>query len=293
MSFARVGDSLYAVGGVKMDEELAYLHEPGSLLPDLYCISLSTPLKNSHVKSKSSMNGGKYFPVAVEIDGRIYALSSPLSPIGGDTVDFSFEVYDPPADKWTPLKSLPFLRSHLSSIHGYAYVVIGNKLCISTGDMSCAYDIEHDKWEPCELFLDFQRERVTPRPRYDDFSPPFPFVGKAIVHKKDILVCNIPDLEPPIVAFRIVDGKAEEMRPLLNCMRMPRGEVFDIVELGGGYFSVMLFEGIMVDLREYLTFVTFKLSKTGLICGQLWKSTWRVGLGKKGRTCRPIYSFTL
>lgn len=162
-SFVQVGDLIYAAGGFKTDEEdpeYSFI-APRNLPREFCCISLSTPLENSRAEYKYPMHGGKYNPLIEKIDGLIYVLSAPRPRYGADIVDNWFEVYHPLEDRWVRLRAPPFLeKKRYSAMFFYSYVVIGAKLCVSSGEYSCVYDTKLKRWEACELFSDFMPQEV-------------------------------------------------------------------------------------------------------------------------------------
>ncbi|XP_027066287.1 uncharacterized protein [Coffea arabica] len=245
------------------------------------------------------MHGAKYYPLVEEIDGRIYVLSGPLPNYGSpDIVDIGFEVYYPSEDRWADLPIPPFLEkgSYFEMFRGFfSYVVIGSRLCVSTGEYACAFDTVQWEWEACELFSDFM---LQPAERYvqhlDGCGPPFSFEKKAILYKDNIFLCIIPAFHPPVNAFQICDEKAVKMPLLLD--GMPGGVAVDLVDLGDDYFTVMLFEDETDRHAEDLTIVTFKLLSErrgdgALSCALV--STRTCNATENGFTVSPIYSFIL
>ncbi|XP_027072514.1 uncharacterized protein LOC113775161 [Coffea eugenioides] len=262
MSLIHTGGLVYVVGGVKADEEERHLYEPGRLPREFSCISLSTPLGNSRAEIKCPMHGAKYFPLIEEIDGCIYVLSGPLPSYGSpDIIDIGFEVYYPSEDRWADLPIPPFLKKGSYSImfRGFfSYVVIGSRLCVSTGEYACAFDTVQWEWEACELFSDFPIQPAEHFVRHlDGCGPPFPFEKKAILYKDNIFLCIMPAVHLPVCLFQICDGKAVKMPLLLD--GIPNGGAVDLVDLGNDYFAVMLFEYETEGQAEDLTIVTFKL----------------------------------
>lgn len=315
MGFVRTRDLLYGVGGAILDEKLSYLLNQDFLVRELRFTHLP-PGGNSylHRKTTSSMRWGKHFPIVVEIGDLIYALSQPPF-LDSGLRDRVFEVYDPSKDEWTSLDGPPFLDTDTAYYMPYSYVVIGKKLCVSTRGASCAFDTENRTWGACDLFSDYYgsddlsseesygSDDPSSEERYnimrllpleecpDQIGFPFPFVRNAIFYE-DFLLCNVPYSKPPVVAFKILNGKVVRKLPLLD-NGIQRGPNTNFVDLGGGEFCLVCQRRRWDDGSVELTVVKFKVRKGedgGLGCADVTESTFKFSTAP---VCMSTYAFAL
>lgn len=200
----------------------------------------------------------------------------------------SFEVYDPRTDTWSSLRSPPlFIESNEyfcgGTTHQLSYVVIGNKLCISSRHASFAYDTVGGRWKPCKLFEGFngdvgrgERGVEVSSNEFQDVlhvarkipcGPPFSFRQGAILYDDDVLLCaaTAPLLA---VAYQMDRGKVVKQQGFLLA-DAPDISCDFLVNLGGGYFCCICQNKYKDEAN--LSLVTFKISKLG---GVLKRNPW-------------------
>ncbi|KAL3506638.1 hypothetical protein ACH5RR_032020 [Cinchona calisaya] len=288
-----LGTRLYYLGGEDRDDRNSFTPFSGYFLShDLLYFDLCEMQNQCSCSSYSfgymvhrlpRMQSGKAKPIVVEIGGKLYVLAG--APYNCDSIpNPSFEVFDPCDNSWSTLESPPLLvrsskyfvggnREHLS------FVVIGNRLCVSSEHASFAYDIMENKWEACKLFDDFRpcyrglhssysfRGNVLGRNPWERNAdeivcgPPFAFAGGAILYDEDILICVEP-FSYPVIAYQMVDGKVFRKQELLPEI-IPRTSFFSLVQLGEGYFCYTYSMDPKEDDEPNLSIVSFEVSKVG------------------------------
>lgn len=274
-SFTFLGTKLYFLGGHNGKGDSPYIHHcPTKLSRNFFSFNL-TKLKNgspclSVCTPLTSMQSGKSKPIAVEIGGKLYVLAGP--PYGGGIPDPCFEVYDPSSDRWSTLARPPVLDEsskyfHCRSSECPSYVVIDNKLCLSSYNASFSYDIVEDQWEACKLFDGFGCTSFSARfgswknvraiSEKIEGGRPFPFRGQAIVYNGDILICAAycPFLA---IAYKMHNGKVVSEQLLLPEIEI-ESPFKSFVHLGGGYFCCIY--AIYGKDETHCAIVTFEVSK--------------------------------
>ncbi|THG21044.1 hypothetical protein TEA_020529 [Camellia sinensis var. sinensis] len=146
-------------------------------------------------------------------------------------------LYAAKANSWEKLPRPPFLRPDSKFFQDpqfRAYVVIGNKIHVSTSSSSFTFDTATKKWTPCTLFDEEDHHLELRRcPWFDIRYPthfewmkyplnnekdkqgcgfPFDFDGGAVMYDGDVLICLVPS--EGVVAYKLVGGEVMDTHVL-------------------------------------------------------------------------------
>lgn len=256
MACGVVGSNLYFLGGQRREKESSYSGTKGKHAGSIPRYSLydynpkvfTLDLANSETNVASQvgdMLSGMASPLIIVVEGKLYVLAgTPVSMLP----KHPFEVYDPKTNSWDKLPSPPFLgpdSKFFQDPQFRAYVVIGNKIHVSTSSSSFTFDTATKKWTPCTLFdEDDHHLELRRHPWIDIRYPthfewmtyplnndkdeqgcgfPFDFDGHAVMYDEDVLICFVPS--KGVVAYKLVGGKVINIQ-VLKGLKIPLDVTF-------------------------------------------------------------------
>lgn len=293
MACGVVGSNLYFLGGQRREKESSYSGTKGkhasplprySLYdynPKVFTLDLANSETNVGFQS-GEMLSGMASPLIIVVEGKLYVLAgTPVSMLP----KHPFEVHDPKTNSWEKLPSPPFLRPDSKFFQDpqfRAYVVIGNKIHVSTSSSSFTFDLATKKWTPCTLFdEDDHHLELHRRPWIDIRYPthfewmkyplnndkheqgcgfPFDFDGGAVMYDGDVLICLVPS--KGVVAYKLVGGKVMDVQ-VLEGFEIPLDVTFAyLANFGEGYFYLLTVSNDDQPKQDYQICITpFQVSK--------------------------------
>ncbi|KAL7241828.1 hypothetical protein ACSBR1_014419 [Camellia fascicularis] len=267
MGFGVVGSNLYVLGGQRREKKSSYSGTKGkhavplprySLYdynPKVFMLDLATNVASQI----GEMLSGMASPLIIVVEGKLYVLAgTPVSMLP----KHPFEVHDPKTNSWEKLLSPPFLRPDSKFFQDpqfQAYVVIGNKIHVSTSSSSFTFNTATKNWTPCTLFDENdQHLKLRRRPWIDIRYPthfdwmnyplnndkdeqgcgfPFDFDGGAVMYDGDVLICLVPS--KGVVAYKLVGGKVMDTQVLEGLEILLDVTFAYLADFGEGYFYLL------------------------------------------------------